>query len=113
MPAPLLRYISVPRLSTIASVLFLRYIEPLDKECFTMFVRKLLRWLLIALVSVIVLPTVARAQSAIGSTAPDVSLTVPAIALVCANAATGSIRSAAPNTMRANVRMPNIPPKIS
>src|SRR5258707_15436186 len=38
-----------------------------------MFVRKLLRWLFIALVSVIVLPTVARAQSAIGGTVKDAS----------------------------------------
>src|SRR5438105_12693006 len=48
-----------------------------------------------------------------GSTAPDVSLTVPATALVCANAATGSsIRSAAPNMVRATVRMPLILPKL-
>ena len=38
-----------------------------------MFPGKLLRWLFIALVSVIALPTVARAQSAIGGTVKDTS----------------------------------------
>src|SRR5216684_615811 len=41
-----------------------------------------------------------------GSTAPDVSLTTPPMALVCADATAGSrASSATPQTMRANVRM--------
>src|SRR5262249_37764835 len=45
-----------------------------------------------------------------GSTAPDVSLTVPAIALVCAETTAGSsARQTAPRTMRAKLRIP-IPP---
>ena len=44
-----------------------------------------------------------------GSTAPDVSLTVPAIALVCADATAGSSASSAAAKMnRANVRMRNL-----
>ena len=41
-----------------------------------------------------------------GSTAPDASLTTPAMALVCADATAGSDRSSAATKMiRANVRM--------
>jgi hypothetical protein len=44
-----------------------------------------------------------------GSTAPDVSLTVPATALVCASATAGtSASSTAPKVSRANMRMPNL-----
>src|SRR5438093_13596388 len=48
-----------------------------------------------------------------GSTAPDVSLTVPAMLLVCADAAAGSsVRSATPPRIRVNVRMPLLPPEV-
>src|SRR5205814_1062305 len=49
-----------------------------------------------------------------GRTAPEVSLTVPAMPLVCADAVTGSSRTTtAPQMIRANVRMPRFPPELS
>jgi hypothetical protein len=46
-----------------------------------------------------------------GNTAPELSLTVPAIALVCADATvadatTSSVMQAAPETIRAKLRIP-------